>query len=285
MPPGPDAGKDGGDGGAVGPGADGGNDAGVATGTPPTDGGCPGVFCDDFESSSAGHAPSLPWTVDLSRSQDGNVLIDSTMNHTPNGSQSLKLSVAANPSPANAVWAFAMLSGAPALPLTTMYGRMWVRFDQLAYDNGNYLHVNNIEASGLLADHTTSASDNLGMYYYEGTNTQVGYTTINGDGSSGRDDAYSPNGGAKPYVTPAVNTWICYEWMVGPPDLMEVWFDGTEVIHVDQQALTADGLADWPAPVQFTTLEIGWAQWWNSNVPTTMWVDDFVLGTSRIGCQ
>jgi hypothetical protein len=226
-----------------------------------------------------------PWIVDLSGSHDGTVVIDSTMNHTPSGSQALKLSVVANPSPANAVWAFAELTGAPVLPLTTMYGRMWVRFDQLADNGGNYFHVNNIEASGLLSDNSTTATDTLGMYYYLGINTQVGYTTAPAGGGSGIDDAWTPNGGSMPYVTPSVNTWICYEWMFGPPDVLEVWFDGTQVRYVDQAVLTADGHVDWPAPVQFTTLEVGWAQWWNSTVPTTMWIDDFVIGTSRIGCQ
>jgi hypothetical protein len=166
-----------------------------------------------------------------------------------------------------------------------MYGRMWVRFDQLAKDGTNYFHVNNIEASGLLSDGSTTATDTLGMYYYQGINTQIGYTTANANGTSGVDDAYSPNGGSMPYTTPPVNTWICYEWMFGPPDLMEVWFDGTEVINVDQQVLKADRGTDWPAPVEFGTLEVGWAQWWNSTVPTNMWIDDFVVGTSRIGCQ
>jgi hypothetical protein len=250
-----------------------------------SDGGCPGVFCDDFETSSAGQAPRAPWTVDVSSAHDGTVVVDSTVNHTPNGAKALELSVVANPAPANAVWAFAELSGAPVLPLTTMYGRMWVRFDQLASNSTSYFHVNNIEASGLLSDNSTTATDTLGMYYYQGINTQVGYTTTKADGSSGLDDAYSPNGGSMPYTTPAVNTWICYEWMFGPPDLLDIWFDGTEVISVDQQALTSSGQSDWPAPVQFGTLEIGWAQWWNSTVPTNMWVDDVVIGTSRIGCQ
>ena len=101
---------------------------------------------------------------------------------------------------------------------------MWVRFDQLANNGSNYFHVNNIEASGLLSDNSTSATDTLGMYYYQGINTQVGYTTANQNGSSGLDDAYSPNGGSMPYTTPSVNTWICYEWMFGNRISLEVWF-------------------------------------------------------------
>ena len=254
---------------------EGGRDGGITSA-----GGCPGVFCDDFETSGAAQAPRAPWTVDVSSAQDGTVVVESTMNHTPNGAKALKLSVVANPSPANSVWAFAELSGAPALPLTTMYGRMWVRFDQLANNGTDFFHVNNIEASGLLSDNSTTATDTLGMYYYQGINTMVGYTTTNGV-----DEGYSQNGGSMPYTAPAVNTWICYEWMFGPPDRLDVWFDGNEVVSVDEQALTSNGQSDWPAPVQFSTLEIGWAQWWNSTVPTNMWVDDVVIGTNRIGCQ
>ena len=86
---------------------DGGTDGGGAS-----DGGCSGVFCDDFEARTPGQAPEAPWTVDVSSAADGKVVVDSTMNHTPSGAKALKLSVAANPSPANAVWAFAELSGA-----------------------------------------------------------------------------------------------------------------------------------------------------------------------------
>jgi hypothetical protein len=241
------------------------NDAGTAR-----DGGCPGTFCDGFETGVGGHAPPAPWSVDLSRTQDGQVVIDSAMNHS--GGQSLKLSVVANPGNANAVWAFATLSGAPALPLATMYGRMWVRFDQLASNNGNYLHVNNVQASGLLSNHTTTATYTYGMYYYQGTNIQTGYTT---DGSNPKDDATSAN----PYVTPSLNTWLCYEWMLAPPHASTFWLNGTQVpgLNIDN--------SNWPTPVAFDTLQIGWAQWWNSTVPTTMWVDDFAIGTTRLGCQ
>jgi hypothetical protein len=278
----------------------GGRDAGQGTPTPDagsprdagspgdagsTDGGCAGKFCDDFEASTAGQAPRAPWTLDVSAPQDGKVVIDSTMNHTPNGGHSLKVSVAANPSPANSVWAFAELRGAPALPLTTMYGRMWVRYDQLASNNGNYFHLNNVEASGLLSDNSTTATDIIGMYYYLGTNTMVGYTTANANGSAGLDEGYGYNAGSMPYLAPATNSWICYEWMFGPPDLMNVWINGTLEIQVDHAALIADNRPDFPAPIQFTTLEVGWAQWHNSTVATNMWIDDFVIGPTRIGCQ
>jgi hypothetical protein len=39
---------------------------------------------------------------------------------------------------------------------------MWVRFDQLASNNNDYYHVNNVQASGLLADHTTTATYTYG---------------------------------------------------------------------------------------------------------------------------
>jgi hypothetical protein len=110
------------------------------------------------------------------------------------------------------------------------------------------------------------------MYYYQGTNLLNGYTT---DGANHKDEATGPD----IYVTPGLNTWLCYEWLLAPPHSATFWLNGTQV-----PGMAVDN-ANWPTPVTFDTLQIGWAQWWNSTVPTNMWIDDFVIGTTRVGCQ
>jgi hypothetical protein len=40
----------------------------------------------------------------------------------------------------------------------------------------------------------------------------------------------------------------------------------------------------WSAPLRFDFLRFGWEQWYDSDVPHDLWIDDVAVGTERMGC-
>jgi hypothetical protein len=85
-----------------------------------------------------------------------------------------------------------------------------------------------------------------------------------------------------------VGRWACAEWRFdGATSEMQLWIDGSEVegLHVSGsgtrcRTLPAD--APWVPPV-FSRIDMGWESY-QPDVERSIWVDDFVLGTDRIGC-
>ena len=85
-----------------------------------------------------------------------------------------------------------------------------------------------------------------------------------------------------------VGRWACAEWRFdGATSEMDLWIDGSEVegLHVighGTRCRTIAGDAPWIPPV-FSRIDMGWESY-QPDTERSIWVDDFVLGTERIGC-
>ena len=107
-------------------------------------------------------------------------------------------------------------------------------------------------------------------------------------------DSYSGNGPgsdcwlhADEKVVP-VGDWACVEWQFdGPNDTMRFWLDGQPLPD-----LTMDGVGQgcvhqpatfrWTAPT-FADVDLGWESY-QADDARTLYVDDVVLDTQRVGC-
>jgi hypothetical protein len=242
-----------------------------------TDAGCPGFFCDGFERDTVGAALGTPWTTELQPSTS-TATIDNTRAHS--GSQSLKLTVSAG----SDVWAFAVLSGAPFFPTSgnVLFGRMWIWITDIQIGpGGSYMHVDNIEGSGILSGGSNSGQTGdlrygIQVYPYPSA-TNWTQTLLGNYADPTHDNPYAPNdisAGATP-----VGTWSCYEWrFAGPGVQMNFWLNGQDLPGMDVNDASL-------GTVTLDTLRIGWRNWQASSEGNTVWIDDFAVGTSRLGCQ
>ncbi|HTM44688.1 MAG TPA: hypothetical protein VL137_07015 [Polyangiaceae bacterium] len=93
-----------------------------------------------------------------------------------------------------------------------------------------------------------------------------------------------------------LDRWTCVEWEFdGKNDadptqgaLPRMWLDGTELAW--PQHFTYSEPAGAPAPFRdkvgnFTVIELGIVTWQAVPTPTSWWIDDVQLGTTRIGCN
>lgn len=93
-----------------------------------------------------------------------------------------------------------------------------------------------------------------------------------------------------------LDKWTCVEWLFdGKNDadptqaaLPKMWLDGTELAW--PMHFTYSEPAGAPAPFRdkvknFTVIELGIVTWQNVPTPTSWWIDDVQIGTTRIGCQ
>jgi hypothetical protein len=85
-----------------------------------------------------------------------------------------------------------------------------------------------------------------------------------------------------------VGRWACAEWRFdGGTSEMQLWIDGVEVegLHVignGTRCRTLPADSPWIPPV-FSRIDMGWESY-QADVERSIWVDDFVLDTKRIGC-
>ena len=93
-----------------------------------------------------------------------------------------------------------------------------------------------------------------------------------------------------------LDRWTCVEWLFdGKNDadptqgaLPRMWLDGTELAW--PQHFTYSEPAGAKAPFRdkvgnFTVIELGIVTWQDVPTPTSWWIDDVAIGTTRIGCQ
>jgi hypothetical protein len=93
-----------------------------------------------------------------------------------------------------------------------------------------------------------------------------------------------------------LDRWTCVEWFFdGKNDadpkqaaLPRMWLDGVELAW--PQHFTYSEPAGAPPPFRdkvgnFTVIELGIVTWQDVPTPTSWWIDDVAIGTSRIGCQ
>ncbi|MEY9910400.1 hypothetical protein ABIA35_006644 [Catenulispora sp. MAP12-49] len=236
----------------------------------PSSGPCPAsaVFCDGFENQTTS-TPSGRWSVVTpSCSGTGTAAITSAQEHS--GVKSLEID--GHGTYCNHVFAGDSTDMATAAP--TWYVRFWMK-----------------HTAPLPTNHTTFLAMNDSAH----GNTDLRLGAQNGALMWNRqsDDAtlpdQSPAGVAQSVVFPT-GAWECLEFSVdGAGGQIHTWYNGSPVAgltedgvstpDVDDQWLSGTG-ASWRP--QLTDLKLGWENY--SSGDDTLWFDDVVLSTSRIGC-
>jgi hypothetical protein len=246
--------------GAAGAGTAGGAGSGTDAGDPaPTGAGgsSVAVLTDDFESGTAGSAPtSTKWTVDINGG--GTVTVDGTVAHQ--GTKSLHVVP-------GSFHAMAMVKGAPLFPLPggVLYGRTYLRLKS-APGNNHYIWI---EAGSIMNDVAeTRIGANLGVM---DINRWPGDTEQRAPG-----------------VTFVGAQWYCVEFMFDKTNNeARVWRDGTEItdLHVtDWVSVNGKGNNTTPIPSwapDYQAVRFGWEL--NADADE-IWFDDVALGYARIGC-
>jgi hypothetical protein len=254
--------------------------AGSAAGTdtdaiPPGDPCATAVFCDDFESYAT--APTAPWTA---RTTSGSVAIDTD---PISGNKSVKLATTGGDS----VTAMIRLQGAELFPVAgnVLYGRMLWKLDAAPTTS---VHWTMIQGLGLVPGQTYHALYRYGGQQPIATGSQMmaNYETpdwYSDKTTPGSDCWYHSNGSAVPEKYTK-----CIEWKFdGPANTMKLWInmdprpDLTVVGHGDG-CVNAPALSPWTAPT-FTSIDLGWESY-QTDTPRTVWIDDVVISTTRIGC-
>ncbi|MEY9928933.1 hypothetical protein ABH926_003573 [Catenulispora sp. GP43] len=236
----------------------------------PSSGPCPAsaVFCDGFENQTS-NVPSGRWSVVTpSCSWTGTAAITTAQAHS--GLKSLEID--GHGTYCDHVFAADSTDMPAAAP--TWYVRFWMK-----------------HTAPLPTNHTTFLAMNDSAH----GNTDLRLGAQNGALMWNRqsDDAtlpdQSPAGVAQSVVFPT-GTWECLEFSVdGTSGQIHTWYDGSPVAgltedgvstpDVDDQWLSGSG-ASWRP--QLTDLKLGWEDY--SAGDDTLWFDDVVLSTSRIGC-
>jgi hypothetical protein len=222
------------------------------------------AFCDSFDSGGTALDPARWSVVSPNCSGDGVAELDSAISHS--GSSSLR--VRASGGYCNHVFA----TPSSAFPdVNPLYGRLYVRFER-----------------ALTAAHVTFAAlRDAG----EGKDLRMGGQSEILMWNRESDDATLPElspAGIALSVKPAVNEWLCIEFMFDREQRrLATWVDGAVVPglqvegeptpDVDSQWLRK---ADWtPRPAD---LKLGWESYGSD--ANTLWFDDVALGAQRFGC-
>ena len=251
-------------------GSSGAADGGVADSGGGT-GSCAGLaLCDDFESDTAGSAPSATlWTAYTGMYSADTITVDSTQHHS--GTKSVKIV-----SGGSDAWG-PLLSNTNAFSSLTsaVYGRFWVYLNA-ALPSSHHAFM----TLGLTADEADPTKQVKGIEATCQSPSAPGLLTWNYNDSL-LPDVYN----YKSQTIPA-QTWTCFEFHTDAASGdIEVWLNGT---RIDTMSLPNDAGAKWtgtapPKPLTVYGMGLGWMAF--NGVPMTLWFDDVALSTSRIGCN
>ena len=203
------------------------------------------------------------------------------------GAQSVKFTV-----PGQADGAFIALANAPTFPITgnSFYGRVMLWLTSSPTATSPAVHWTLIEGTGLVPGQTYHAAYRLGGQHpvTGGNQLMANYETPDSySGNGPRSDCWHHADGD---VVP-VARWSCIEWRYdGPTSAMTMWVDGAEALSVTGMGVSSrgDGCVSqpatfpWTAP-NFDTIRVGWDSY-QTDAERTLWLDDFAISTTRIGC-
>lgn len=225
-----------------------------------------GLICEDFE-AQPGPAPGGRWSVTYPDCQgDGTAIIDTTVAH--GGNKSLRVDGGAGY--CNHVFVGTSLADVTG---TELYGRYYVRHE-VALPPAHVTFM-------AMTDRGDGGKD-LRM------GGQNGALQWNRESDDATLPEQSPNGVAASMPLPT-DRWTCVEFAVdGGEGTLRTWVDGnlvpglvvdgTATHDIDGQWLR--GKPDWrPA---LTDFRLGWESYGGGE--DTLWYDDIVLGSTRIGC-
>jgi hypothetical protein len=241
------------------------------------------LFCETFESYTAGAPPGGDWN---DQTNNGAVTVETSQHFA--GQQSAKFTTEANTGFKSS---FIRLEGAPVFPLqgNAFFGRMMTWLESAPEQS---VHWTFIQGGGLVPGETYHSLYRYGGQHpvtnggnFVGTQLMANYET---------PDSYSGNGPKSDCwdhadkVTLPTGRWACVEWQFdGPNNTMRFWLDGTAIDSLTMQG-TGEGCftppsdQTWKAPA-FDNLELGWESYQGDSA-RTLYIDDVVLSTSKVGC-
>ena len=245
------------------------------------------LFCDDFESYTAGNAPGAPWTRQVS--SGSTAAVDTAQARS--GTKSVKFVAASGSGSKTAYIRLASTAMKTIFPVTpnVVYGRMMFRLE--AAPTGD-VHWTFLEGYGQVPGQSYHA-----LYRYGGQHPVMTGSTFVGSqfmANYETPDSYSGTGPstdcwkhASKVVIPA-GKWSCAEWQFdGPNNTMHFWLDGAAV-----DSLTVTGTGEgcggqsasyvWTAPT-FDRFDLGWESY-QQDTARTIWIDDVVVSKTKIGC-
>jgi hypothetical protein len=240
------------------------------------------LFCDDFEKYTSGQMPGSPWTKQVS--SGSTAAVDTAQFHS--GSKSVKFVAASGSGSKTAYIRLMSTSVLPVMP-NMFYGRMMFRLE--AAPTGD-VHWTFFEGSGLVPGQNYHALYRYGGQHpvmngstFVGSQLMANYETPDSYGGTGpKSDCWKH---ANKVVVPE-GKWSCVEWQFdGSNNSMHFWLDGAAV-----DSLTVVGAGEgcgtatpvWTAPT-FDRMDIGWESY-QQDTARTIWIDDFALSKTKIGC-
>jgi len=245
------------------------------------------LFCDDFESYTAGNAPGGNWTRQVS--SGSTAAVDTTQARS--GTKSVKFVAASGSGSKTAYIRVASTSMKNIFPVTpnVVYGRMMFRLE--AAPTGD-VHWTILQGSGLVPNQTYHA-----LYRYGGQHPVMNGSTFVGSqwmANYETPDSYGGNGPSSDCwshsskVVVPVAKWSCVEWQFdGPNNTMRLWLDGAAVPSltvsgVGQGCVNQPATFVWTAPT-FDRLDLGWESY-QADDARTVYIDDVVISATKVGC-
>jgi hypothetical protein len=242
------------------------------------------LFCDDFESLSAGVAPSGAWTTNPN---NGSVTVDTT--RAFRGTQSVKASTLSSAEAGSTYkQAFMGVSGAPVVPVPNqaIYGRMMFFLESAPTTS---VHWTFVDGTGTVPGQVYHATYRYGgqLPIEGGSQLMANYDTTDFYQTppvGPQTDCYQH---ADAKVVP-VGQWSCAEWFFdGANANMRFWLDGAELTDLAVNR-TGEGCVappmdqTWVAPT-FERLNLGWESY-QTDEARSIWIDDVVFSTEQVGC-
>lgn len=243
------------------------------------------IFCDDFESYTAGSPPGGKWD---NNQTNGSVAVDT--GKARSGKNAVKISADAATDYRSVMIS---LSDPSLLPASgnDLYGRMMFFLESAPTGT---VHWTFIDGSGPVAGKGYDS-----IYRYGG---QLPITS-NGNfvGSQLMANYETPDSYQTPPVGPGsdcwlhsdmvvvpVGKWSCAEWQFdGPNNTMRFWLDGMPVDSLTMSG-TGQGCVNqaatfpWDAPT-FQQIDLGFESYQMDDA-RVLWIDDVALSTQRVGC-
>lgn len=219
--------------------------------------GCPSgsVFCDDFE---AGTTLGSPWTVDNTLAATVKVVNAYTTTPGPTAAHSGKNSVQISFGAGNG---YAMIVEKMGFPAPAGYwGRVWLFIETPTGDTGHDVYIEGSTAMDL---------QNHGA---RPLNTQKGLITINidpvGTGEAGANSTTPIPRGA----------WTCFEWQIsatGGTGNIVTYVGGATTPTVSLNGKAIEALVE---------QRVGYERY-NAGTAGNLWIDDYAIGSKRMGCM
>jgi hypothetical protein len=232
-------------------------------------GGCPGVFCEDFEE---GQIDPTRWDTEI---KGGDAVTVQSQN-VAHGKYAARFHGLGTPMGSSG-YAYLIAKNAPAALAVHNFGRAY--FYLSPKDTSIDLGLVFGGTSGFPAPTYMSLAGHSGGW-------QLGFIKLDGS-PTGESQAY-------PKAAMPVNTWFCLEWEFNDqPDTIDVWGDGTAIGTLDDNDVAyppnhpAGSIFDNKSSGligAFTAFGIGFYDWHPGGFDFDVYYDDVVLGTQRIGC-